>query len=111
MCQREAPVVNKLYRILSRNAKLKDKIKMIGIGAKDDIYYVDYYKKTFKVKFPLFPDEDLVIHEMVGSPPTPFFIVAKLKDKGEIDIIYTILGKIPAVDEFINLILEKSGIK
>ena len=84
---------------------------MIGIGAKDDVYYVDYYKKTFKVQFPLFPDEDRTIHKMVGEPPTPFFIAVKISDSGKEEIIYTHLGKIPPVDEFIAELQKRAGIK
>ena len=111
VCQREAPALNKIYRIIENNAKLKGKIKIIGIGAKDDIYYVDYFKKNFKIKFPLFPDEDRVVHELVGEPPTPYFIIVKLKGKGGVEILHTHLGKIPPADEFINLMIEKSGLK
>ena len=82
---------------------------MIGIGAKDDMTYIDYYIKNFQVKFPLFPDEDREIHKMVGEPPTPFFIAVKLSNKGE-EIVYTHLGKIPAIDEFIGEIQKRAGI-
>ena len=96
---------------MKNNIKLKKKIKIIGIGAKDDIHYLNYFRKNFKVKFPLFPDEDREIHELVGEPATPYFIVVKLKEKGELEIFYTHIGKIPAADEFIYTILKKSGIK
>jgi len=84
---------------------------MIGIGARDDIYYIKYFKENFKVKFPLFPDKDLAIHEMLGGPKTPYFIVLKFDKNGDEKIIFTNLGKIPGATEFINLIQEKAEMK
>jgi len=83
---------------------------MIGIGAKDDIYYIDYYIKTFKVLFPLFPDEEREIHELVGEPATPYFIGVKLKGGDNIEIFYTQLGKIPPATTFIREIIDLSGL-
>ena len=83
---------------------------MLGIGAKDDIYLIKFARESWKVKFPLFPDKERIIHEMVGSPGTPFFICAKIKEKGEIEIFHTHSGAIPTADKFINTIVEKSGL-
>lgn len=83
---------------------------MVGIGAKDDIYNIKYFRDTFKVKFPLFPDKDRVIHKQLGEPRTPFFVSVKIKDKGEIEIFNTHLGKIPQVDGFINMLIKEGGL-
>ena len=97
--------------MIENNKKLKGKIKLVGIGVKDDIYYINSFKKQFKVQFPLFTDEEREIHELVGEPPTPFFIGVKLKKDKREEIFYTHLGRIPAPDKFINLIIKKSGLK
>ena len=78
---------------------------------RDDIHLIKFVRENWKVKFPLFSDKDLVIHEMVGSPRTPFFICAKIKEKGEKEIFHTHSGAIPAVDKFINTIVDKAGLK
>jgi hypothetical protein len=93
------------------NRKLKNKIKMLGIGAKDDKYYIKYARESWKVKFPLFPDENLVIHKMVGSPGTPYFICVKKDEKGKLEIFYTHAGAITAADKFINTVVEKAGLE
>ena len=103
--------MNNVFRILNNNKRLADRIKMIGIGASDDIYGVDYFKKTFKVEFPLFTDEDRVIHKMVGEPGTPYFIVVKSDNKGDEEIILTHPGRISGAIEFISAIQKKAGIK
>ena len=93
------------------NRKLKNKIKLLGIGVKDDIYLIKFARKSWKLKYPLFPDKNLIIHEKVGSPATPFFICVKITEKGAIEIFHTHSGAIPAVDKFIDTIVDKSGLK
>jgi len=89
------------------NRKLKNKIKLLGIGAKGDVHDIKYARESWEIKFPLFPDENLIVHKKDGSPGSPLFIGAKIKDKGG-NRDYA--GKIPAADKFINTIVEKSGI-
>ncbi|MDY7032816.1 MAG: hypothetical protein SVY10_13025 [Thermodesulfobacteriota bacterium] len=97
--------------MIENNKKLKGKIKLIGIGVKDDIHYINSFKKQFKVQFPLFTDEEREIHELVGEPPTPFFIGVQLKKNKKGDVFYTHLGRIPPPDKFINLIIKETGLK
>ena len=97
--------------MIENNKKLKGKIKLIGIGVKDDIHYINAFKKQFKVQFPLFTDEDREIHELIGEPSTPFFIGVTFKKDKKGKVFYTHLGRIPAPDKFVNLIIKKSGLK
>ena len=108
---KEAPSVNKVYRLIEKNRKLKGKIKMIGIGVTDDLDYINTFRKQFKVKFPLFTDEERDIHMLIGEPPTPFFIAVKLTKGKREEVFYTHLGRIPPPDKFISLIIKKSGLK
>lgn len=95
---------------MTANKKLRNKIKIIGIGAKDDSYAIKYVQENWKVKFPLFTDEDREIHEKFGEPGTPYFFCVKIKGKGEVEIFYTHPGKLPPVDEFIRTIEDKAGL-
>jgi len=97
--------------LIENNSKLKGKIKVIGIGARDDIYYIKFFRKNFNVPFPLFPDKELDIHRLLGSPETPFFMGLKLKSGGKIEIVYTHLGRMPGAAEFLQTILKESGLK
>ena len=97
--------------MIEKNANLKGKIKLIGIGARDDIHYIKFFRKQFKVPFPLFPDMELDIHRPLGSPATPFFIGLKLKEGGKKEVFYTHLGKIPGAAEFLQIIKKESGLK
>jgi hypothetical protein len=98
--------------MIEKNPKIKGKIKLIGIGAKNDIYYVGLFKDQHRVPFPLFPDKNLDIHKLIGKPETPFFIGLKLKEKGKPKIFYTHLGPVPGgAAEFLKLIMKKSGLE
>lgn len=108
---REAPAINKMYRIIKSNPKLNEKIRIIGFGAMDDIYNVKYFKNTFKVEFPLFPDKDRVVHKQLGEPEIPFFVSVKKNDKGTIEIFNTHLGAITVVEDFINMLIASGGLE
>jgi len=51
-CQKDAPGVNELYLLIENNADIKNKIKLIGIGAGNSSYEVEVFKKTYTVPSP-----------------------------------------------------------
>lgn len=110
-CQREAPSVNELYRIIENNPHAQGKVKLIGIGVGNDTFEVEFFKNKYDIPFPLFADEDYVIHKQLGKPNTPFFIGVRIKDGGAHEVSYTQLGGFERADEFLDLILRESGLK
>ena len=110
-CQADAPKINELYQLIENNADLKNKIKMIGIGAGNTPFEVEVYKKTYKVPFPLFPDKDFVVHKACGEPRTPYFIIVKINEDGTHQIVHTQLGNYPGAEPFLELVLKASGLK
>jgi peroxiredoxin len=110
-CQREAPNVNQLYAKIEQNPALKGKIKIIGIGAGNTSYEVDTFKKKYNVLFPLFPDEDYVIHKMVGEVRTPYFIGVKINPDGSHQVIYSKLGGFEGVDQFLEMMMKLSELR
>jgi thiol-disulfide isomerase/thioredoxin len=109
-CQGNASIVNEFYRKIENDKNLKEKIKLIGIGAGNSSYEVDVFKKKYNIKFPLFPDGDYSIHKMVGEVRTPYFIGVKIGKGGANSIFYSRLGGIENPDKFISLILQLSGL-
>ena len=110
-CQKEAPEINRLYSIIEGNPNLKDKVKLIGIGAGNSSYEVGVYKKKYNVPFPLFPDEDFSIHKCIGEVRTPYFLGVKINNDGTHRIFYSQLGKFKGAELFLELILQESGLK
>jgi peroxiredoxin len=103
-CQKEAPRVNDLYAKIQNSKKLKDKVKMVGIGVGNSPFEVEYFKKTYSVPFPLFSDGDFVIHKQLGEVRTPYFIGITHHKNGSHAIFYSKLGAIADNDGFLKLI-------
>jgi len=109
-CQREAPMVNRLYEKIENTPSLKDKIKLIGIGAGNTRFEVDIFKKRYQIPFPLFSDADFVIHKAFGEVRTPFFVGVRVNSDGTGRVIYARLGGLEDLDHFLGLMLKESGI-
>ena len=109
-CQKDAPVVNELYNKIAQDEKLKNKIKLIGIGAGNSLFEVEFFQKTYHVNFPLFPDSNFFIHKMLGGVRTPYFIGVKMSKDGTQSVFYSKGGAIENASKFLNLILSKAGL-
>ena len=110
-CQKDAPGVNELYTLIDNDPDLKNKIKLIGIGAGNTPLEVGIYKKTYAVSFPLFPDQEFTIHKACGEVRTPYFIVVKINEDGSHLIVHSQLGEYPGAKPFLELVLKSSGLK
>jgi len=110
-CQREAPEINRLYSIIEGNPDLKDKIKLIGIGAGNSSFEVNVFKEKYNVPFPLIPDVDFSIHKCLGEVRTPYFLGVKINDYGTHQIFYSKLGEFKGAELFLDLMLQLSGLK
>ncbi len=110
-CQKDAPGVNDLYRLIGNNAEIRDKVKLIGLGAGNSAYEVEVYKNKFTVPFPLFSDQDFAIHKAFGEVRTPYFMVVRINENGTHQIVHTQLGNYPGAEPFLELVLKAAGLK
>jgi peroxiredoxin len=110
-CQKDAPGVNELYTLIENDPDLRNKIKIIGIGAGNTSFEVATYKKTYTVPFPLLSDPDFKIHKACGEVRTPYFIVVKINEDGGHLIVHSQLGEYPGAKSFLELVLKSSGLK
>ena len=110
VCQTEALRVNELYRLIQERKDLKDKIKLIGIGTGDTPFEVGFFRKKYKVPFPLFSDENLSVHRALGKLRTPYFIGVSINNDGSTEIFYSKLGGFKDASKFLDVILELSGL-
>jgi thiol-disulfide isomerase/thioredoxin len=110
-CQKDAPRINEMYQMIENNPELKNKIKIIGIGAGNSPFEVEVFKKTYHVPFPLFADKDFSIHKVLGEVRTPYFVAIKISDDGTHQIVHSQLGDFQGAEPFLELILKASGLK
>lgn len=110
-CQAEAPNVNQLYEKIEGDLRLKDKIKLIGIGVGNSSFEVGTFKRKYQIKFPLLADGDFTIHKLLGEVRTPYFICVKINSDGSHKVFYSQLGTIGAVDAFLSTILKLSSVQ
>ncbi len=110
-CQKIAAEIEEFFHLIENDVRLKDKIKLIGIGAGNSRYEVGVFKKTFRTPFPVFPDDDFAIHEALGNVRTPYFIAIKINKNGSHELIHSELDSFKGAETFLELILDASGLQ
>ena len=100
--------MDELYRLVESGPDLRNKIKLIGIGAGNSRYEVEVFKKTYHTPFPLFPDNEFAIHKALGDVRSPYFIVIKINKDGTHEVVHSELDSFREAHEFLELILGAS---
>jgi peroxiredoxin len=80
-CHANAPVLNRLYNVVQKDAALAKDVKIIGICIGNSKTETDAYRKSFKVPFPVIPDEDSHILNAVQVLETPTMVLVSKNGK------------------------------
>ena len=110
-CQAEAPEINRMYALIEGDQGLKGKIRIIGMGAGNSNFEVSVFKKKYKVPFPLIADEDFTFHRCFGEVRTPYFLGVRINDDGSHKVFHSKAGEFKGAEQFLKLMLQKSGLK
>lgn len=101
-CNYMAPYMSDLHAKIEKDDALRGKVKMMGIGAGNDIWDIDEYSD--KYSFPIVPDDDYDFHNLVGQPPTPFLLFTKPYGQGRLLVVDTHLGTLEDSDKLLSLV-------
>ncbi len=111
-CQGMAPKVDEVYE-LNLHSGFATEVKMIGIGRMNTALEVATFKEKYKVKFPLFPDNDLSITKALQAQDegTPHFIVIRMAPGDRVEVVHTFTGAFEDPKAFYDVVLERSGLR
>lgn len=107
-CQRDAPDMNALYDKVAE-AGLSDRLKFIGLAAGNTEREVEFWRDRFHVEFPLIPDEEYVLHQLLGGVGTPFYVLARVEGPDALRILFAREGAFDNKDDFFASILAHVG--
>ena len=107
-CQRHAPTANKLYQAIEEGKETRGKIKLIGIGAGNSPYEVNFFKKKYGVPFPLFDDANSAVLNSLQGIRTPTYFGIRKNGK-TLSVFFTQQGPYDDAQTFLQTVLKKSG--
>lgn len=110
-CQREAPLVNELYQAIQERVDLKERVKIIGIGAGNSEYEVGVFREKYGIPFPLVPDKDMKVTQAIKVTRTPTFVGVRLRAGTEPEQFIFQAGPFGKAPEFLAEIVRLSGLK
>ena len=111
ICQSTAAAMAEVYWQIESHPGLRDKLKLIGIGAGNSLLEIDVFKHNFNIPFPIFPDENFKIHRALGEVRIPFFIAVKIERDRPAEIVRTHLGGFTDARELSDLLIEAYEMK
>ena len=86
-CQMQAHFYNKLFDQIEADPITRGRIKMIGVGVGNNHVQLEHFKKQFKVPFPLFPDPQMKVHQILGGGRTPFTILIRMSSTEQYGVV------------------------
>lgn len=110
ICQSTASAMVELYRQIENHTDFTGKIKLIGIGAGNSQSEIEVFKQNNNIPFPIFPDQDFVIHKALGEVRIPFFVAIKMNRDRSHEIVHTHLGGFTDIVGLLDLMYEAYGI-
>ncbi len=109
ICQGAAPNVNTLYELIQKSPAA-GRFLLVGAGADNSRYEVDFFRKKYAIPFALLADPELQFYNSSGADGTPYFLLLQKNASGTLKTLYTHSGKFENPESFFNLLLQKADL-
>lgn len=110
-CQADAGAMNELFEQLRADPKAQG-LKVLGLGAGNSPFEVNFFRKKYKSPIPMFQDVDFALHKMLGSVGTPSFFVLRPRAAGKgFDVTFFQEGASEDHEALRKAVLEAAGIR
>ncbi len=84
-CQKQAPIMNAIYNLIGLDNNLNNKIRILAVCPGNTFQEVDKFRNQYNIQFPLIPDPQFEIYEVIGDQcGTPFILMARKNKKEHI---------------------------
>jgi thiol-disulfide isomerase/thioredoxin len=94
-CMAQAPVMDKLYDMVQKDANLKNNLKFLGAGQGNEVVQIKMWKAFHKVPFPLVPDPNSTFGKALNFTPYPVTVILDKTGK----ILFVNIGTFENADE------------
>jgi thiol-disulfide isomerase/thioredoxin len=101
VCQKNAPIINRLYNVIKEDKNLSKDLKLIGIALESQPKDLEVYRKNFKVELPLVPDPNKEIFDRVKGKIKFVPLLVLVDNKGKVLMEHT-----GAISNFDGLLAE-----
>ncbi len=101
LCLAELPNINRLLDLATKDAHLKDRIRMLGLGAGSTKRSVAKFRKNKGYDLLLFADEKWKIFGLLGKPMLPVLYLLKKDGKKGLRIMWRHAGSIGNPEDFL----------
>lgn len=94
-CQIQAPIYNKVFRLMENDPVTKGRIKWMGVGVGNNKTEVGAFRKEKQIQFPILTDLNFEFYDAVGGPGgvrTPLTILVRKDEKGRGIVVESHVG-------------------
>jgi hypothetical protein len=96
VCQKDAPILNRLFKFIQEDQDLSKNIKMAGFALGSDPQDLAIFRRKYKVEFPLFADPKKLVQTASKITAVPLIVVANKNGK----VLMSHRGLIENLDAF-----------
>lgn len=106
LCQKETPVYNELFKRIKDDSRLRQRMKIIGLGVGSANRQVAKFRRRQGVLFPLFADQRREVFDCLGKPELPVLYLLQRQAGGGYKLLFVHSGHVQNPAGFINTLVQ-----